>query len=330
MGDREEETYSVMFLSLKHPVRRKILRILDLKQSTFTEILQQINIESAHLSYHLESLGDLITKVDGGKYALSEIGKAAASAMKRVEEPEGQVALKLAQMPKRLKTARLVSLFLMVFGVALLLTSLFAFSPVSLRSAQVQKNVDTDSWIFTPQNVTYYTGYYYQGDGLYGVQIDLVFNESVRNMFPLIVRLCTPRENSQTSDWWNQSWYEWSPSTILSVPGMREELSVTLLAEGNAARIVSPYSFDHVHFSSGTTIGQSTPNNCYVLVKVAPELGDRNVTLEGFRAFQITWFYFPVAHDEVQGAMFVSGVALIVSCAVFVAVSEYVYDKKAG
>jgi len=128
----------------------------------------------------------------------------------------------------------------------------------------------------------------------------------------------------------NQSWYEWSPSTILSVPGMREELSVTLLAEGDMARIVSAYTFDHVNSSPGTTIGQSTPNNCYVLVKVAPELGDRNVTLEGFRAFQITWFYFPVAHDEVQGAMFVSGVALIVSCAVFVAVSEYVYDKKRG
>ena len=329
MADREEETYSVMFLSLKHPVRRKILRILDLRQSTFTEILQQINIESAHLSYHLESLGDLITKVDGGKYALSEIGKAAASAMKKVEEAEDQSAPKPTQMPRKLKTARLVSLFLMALGVAMLLTSLFAFPPVNFASTRIQKNMDTDSWVFTPQNVTNYSGYFYEGDGLYGVQIDFVFNESFKTMFPLIVRICTPG-SLQTSDWWNHSWYEWSPSLRdpLTVPGMREELSLTLLAEGNTATIVSTYSFNHVHPSPGIIIGQFTPNDCMILVKVAPELGDRNVTLEGFRAFQILWFYYPIAHNDIQGTLFVSGIGLIVSCSVIVAVFEYVYDKR--
>jgi DNA-binding transcriptional ArsR family regulator len=329
LADDEEETYSLMFMSLKHPVRRKILRILDLKPSTFTEILQQIDIESAHLSYHLESLGDLIMKVESGKYALSEIGKAAASAMQRVEEPKEQMTPKFTQTPKSLKTARSAVMLLMALGIAILLTSLFTLSPVSLGSARVQRNMDTDSWIFPPKNATYYSGYFYEGDGLYGVQIRLVFNESFGDMFPLTVRLCTPSQGSQTSDWWNQSWYEWLPSTV-SVPGMTEELSVTLLVEENSARIVSDYTFDHVHFSPGTTIGQLNPSNCYILVKVAPELQDRNVTLEGFRAFQITWFYFPVAHHEIQRIMFFSGVVLIASCAVFFAVSEYIYDRKRG
>ena len=317
-------------MSLKHPVRRKILRILDVEPSTFTQILQQINIESAHLSYHLESLGDLITKVDDGKYTLSEIGRAATSAMKRVEEPKEQATLKPERMPKRLRMARSASLFLILFGIAMLLTSLWAFSPVNLGSRRIQTNVDTDSWVFPTQNVTYYAGYYYQGDGLYGVQINLVFNESFRDMFPLTVRLCTPSQGSQTSDWWNQSWYEWSPSTILSVPGTTEKLSITLLAQGNTASTVSDYTFDQVHFSPGRTIGQFVPGNCFVLVKVTPEAGDRNVTLEGFRAFQITWFYFPVAHSDIQEAMFFSGVILIVSCAAFVTVTGYMYERKRG
>lgn len=322
MSEHEEETYSVMFLSLKHPVRRKILRILSVKPCTFTEILQQINIESAHLSYHLESLGDLTTKVDEGKYALSEIGKAAVSVMKKVEEPEKHLPPRLVRVSKRLRIARTFSLFLMVFGIILLLAGLFAFAPANYKSMRVQKTMDTDLWYFMPNSVTFYSGYFYQGDGLYGIEIELVFNESYRAMFPLVVRLCTPKAGLETSECWNQSWYEWSPSTILSVNGMRETLSVTLLAQGSTAKIVSEETFDHVHPSSGRTIGQFNPTSSILLVKVAPELGNTNITLEGFRAFQITWFYFPAPQNEGQQIALFSGLGLIVSSAAFIIVSE--------
>jgi DNA-binding transcriptional ArsR family regulator len=179
MPEHEEETYSVMFLSLKHPVRRKILRILSVKTSTFTEILQQINIESAHLSYHLESLGDLTTKLDEGKYALSEIGKAAVSVMKKVEEPEKHLPPRFERVSKRLRIARTFSLFLMVSGIILLLAGLFAFAPANYKSIRIQKTMDTDLWYF-PNNMTSYSDYFYRGDGLYGIEINLVFNESYR------------------------------------------------------------------------------------------------------------------------------------------------------
>jgi DNA-binding transcriptional ArsR family regulator len=57
----EEETYSLIYSSLKHPVRRKILRMLEIKPLTFSEILEVVSIDSGHLTYHLENLGDLIT-----------------------------------------------------------------------------------------------------------------------------------------------------------------------------------------------------------------------------------------------------------------------------
>jgi len=86
MSDSGEETYSIMFTSLKHPARRKILRMLAEKPKNFSRILEELGISSSHLTYHLENLGELVTKMDEGKYRLSTFGKAAVLTMKGVEE----------------------------------------------------------------------------------------------------------------------------------------------------------------------------------------------------------------------------------------------------
>ena len=65
MSDSKEEIYSTMFSSLKHPARRKILRVLSDKPLTFTEMLELLGISSSNLTYHLESLGELITQENG-------------------------------------------------------------------------------------------------------------------------------------------------------------------------------------------------------------------------------------------------------------------------
>jgi DNA-binding transcriptional ArsR family regulator len=82
----EDEIYSTMFSSLKHPVRRKILRMLAMKPMTFMEMVENLDISTPHLTYHLESLGELISKIDNGQYKLSTFGVATVSAMKGVEE----------------------------------------------------------------------------------------------------------------------------------------------------------------------------------------------------------------------------------------------------
>ncbi len=86
MSDTEETIYSTMFKSLKHPVRRKILRVLSDKATSFSDLLEELGVSSSHLTYHLESLGELVTKLEGGNYKLSTFGEAAVNTMKIVED----------------------------------------------------------------------------------------------------------------------------------------------------------------------------------------------------------------------------------------------------
>jgi DNA-binding transcriptional ArsR family regulator len=83
---REDEIYSIMFSSLKHPVRRKILRMLGSKPMTFMEMVDELGVSTPHLTYHLDSLGELVTKLDSGQYKLSAFGLATVNAMKGVED----------------------------------------------------------------------------------------------------------------------------------------------------------------------------------------------------------------------------------------------------
>jgi len=82
----EEETYSLIYTSLKHPVRRKILRMIAQKPLSYSEILETLTVDSGHLSYHLERLGELIVHTKDGKYMPSTFGVAALRLMNGVEE----------------------------------------------------------------------------------------------------------------------------------------------------------------------------------------------------------------------------------------------------
>lgn len=85
--DFEEDTYSSIFLALKHPVRRKILNMLNEDPATYTQILSRLKVGTGFLNYHLESLNGLVTKNEHDKYILSDFGEAALTLRKRVEEP---------------------------------------------------------------------------------------------------------------------------------------------------------------------------------------------------------------------------------------------------
>lgn len=89
MSTSDEDSYSMIFTSLKHPIRRRILRILCNEQQSFSDLQKQFKIESSHLTYHIDGLGSLLFKTDDGKYGLSSLGDAAVSMMKNVEEPTG-------------------------------------------------------------------------------------------------------------------------------------------------------------------------------------------------------------------------------------------------
>ena len=88
VSDVEEEVYSRIFNALRHGVRRKILRMLSRDRLSFTSMSERLGITSSHLTYHLEALGELISKDDSG-YALSVFGRAAVSMMSSVEDAPG-------------------------------------------------------------------------------------------------------------------------------------------------------------------------------------------------------------------------------------------------
>jgi len=83
----EEDTYSMIFFAMKHPVRRKILRILNEKRSTYTELLNNLGVGTGFLNYHLENMSELISKDSDGRYFLSSFGEVALSLLSGVESP---------------------------------------------------------------------------------------------------------------------------------------------------------------------------------------------------------------------------------------------------
>ena len=87
MLELEDDTYSSIFQALKHPIRRRILRMLNGRPMTYTEILNDLGIDNGLLNYHLENLRELLAKGEDEKYRLSEFGEAGLSLIDRVESP---------------------------------------------------------------------------------------------------------------------------------------------------------------------------------------------------------------------------------------------------
>ncbi len=135
MAGTEEEIYSIMFTSLKHPVRRKILRMLNDKSMSFMEMVEHIGVSSSHLTYHLESLGDLVFKMENGQYKLSSFGRATVSAMKGVEEaPELET-----KRPKKL-AFKWKAVFAAFMVAVLFLSGFVVFQYSSLNQLAADQN----------------------------------------------------------------------------------------------------------------------------------------------------------------------------------------------
>jgi len=118
MSSSPEETYSNMFSSLKHPARRKILKMLSERSMTFSQMLNKLEINGSHLTYHLETLGEFLVKMENGKYELSSFGEASVSMMKGAEEVQSIQTKKFSPLSLRWK-----SLFAVLIMIIMLLAS---------------------------------------------------------------------------------------------------------------------------------------------------------------------------------------------------------------
>jgi DNA-binding transcriptional ArsR family regulator len=126
-ANNDEETYSVIFAALKHPVRRRILRMLSDEELTYTQMLTELSLDTGHLNYYLDSLGELLAKTDDGKYRLSEFGRAALGLMDGVEEPKD--GMRETEKSSRRRTIKLVLIpviALIIAGLILMNVSYFS------------------------------------------------------------------------------------------------------------------------------------------------------------------------------------------------------------
>jgi len=142
MADRnEEEIYSIMFKSLKHPARRQILRLLNDKPLAFMELVELLGVSSSHLTYHLESLGSSLTKTPEGLYCLSNFGKAAASAMKGVQEAPELASRRPKKLTRKWKTA-----FAVLMVAVLLLSSFGVYQYVTIiQLSENQRRLEAEN-----------------------------------------------------------------------------------------------------------------------------------------------------------------------------------------
>ena len=135
MAETEDEIYSTIFKTLKHPARRKILRMLSEKPKNFSRILEDLGISSSHLTYHLDNLGELVTKMDDGKYRLSTFGKAAVMTMKGVEETSDIKSKNII-----FGSLRWQSFFAILMVIIIILASVSFFQYISLNDLSSENN----------------------------------------------------------------------------------------------------------------------------------------------------------------------------------------------
>ena len=116
MSEVDDEVYSTIFSALRHGVRRRILRMLSEGHMSFTSLYETLGVSSSHLTYHLDSLGELVSKNDS-KYKLSVFGRAAYDMMNNVENPPTNVDLIRGQSLYKVVSAVLLIALLTMSGL---------------------------------------------------------------------------------------------------------------------------------------------------------------------------------------------------------------------
>jgi len=133
----DQENVSKILSVLSHRIRREILLILREKgESSFTELMNTLKIDTGKLSFHIRSLQPFIEQTETGKYKLSRAGIDAVRAIRDVESwaEVADVNRKASQLPlapfKKRAYAFLVD-FAIMFALSVLLLLQTVFSLVA-------------------------------------------------------------------------------------------------------------------------------------------------------------------------------------------------------
>lgn len=126
----EQANVSKILSVLSHPIRREILLDLSEKnESSFTELLNMLRVDTGKLSFHLRTLAPFIEQTSG-KYKLSRAGESAVRVIHDVESwaEVADVQSKASQFPLASFKNRFFA-FMIDFSLMLAITMAITYLP---------------------------------------------------------------------------------------------------------------------------------------------------------------------------------------------------------
>ena len=128
----DQENVSKILSVLSHRIRREILLILREKgESSFTDLMNTLKIDTGKLSFHIRSLQPFIEQTKTGKYKLSRAGEDAVRVISDVESwaEVADVNRKASQLPLASFKKRAYA-FLVDFAIMFALSALLLLQTV--------------------------------------------------------------------------------------------------------------------------------------------------------------------------------------------------------
>ena len=128
----------MMFSALNHPIRRRIIEMLARNSVTYTCMLEELDVDTGKLNFHLKKLGDLIEKDEKGLYKLTDKGLRAFSIIQQVPEKIEEAS-----------AARRASAYFLDFFAVILVSLIYFIFPIKISGIIQQEFVITPSYILT-------------------------------------------------------------------------------------------------------------------------------------------------------------------------------------
>jgi len=127
-----------MFSALNHPIRRRIIEMLARNSVTYTCMLEELDIDTGKLNFHLKRLEDLIEKDEKGLYKLTDKGLRAFSIIQQVPEKIEEAS-----------AARRIAAYFLDFFAVILVSLIYFIFPIKISGIIQQEFVITPSYILT-------------------------------------------------------------------------------------------------------------------------------------------------------------------------------------
>ena len=128
----------MMFSALNHPIRRRIIEMLARDNMQYTHMLEELDVDTGKLNFHLKKLGDLIEKDEKGLYKLTDRGLRAFSIMQQVPEKIEEAS-----------AARRIAAYFLDFFAVILVSLIYFIFPIKISGIIQQEFVITPSYILT-------------------------------------------------------------------------------------------------------------------------------------------------------------------------------------